>query len=191
MMNAGRQSARASLIFRTRWGWMGIAASAGRAGAGICRILLPHRSRRAVEAEIARGQAQSLTPHAPSLTPVLQEARRQLTAFLEGKCRSLDVPVDLAQGSPFQRKVWRATLRIPYGRVRSYGWVAAKVGGKRYARAVGLALGANPVPIVVPCHRVVAHDGSLGGFSCGLAAKRRLLTLEGTLALLRSSSRRA
>lgn len=175
---------------------MGIAASANRAGAGICRIVLPHRSRRTVEAEIVRRRtsgvkaagkiSQHLTSHASPLTPVLREARRQLTAFLEGTRRSLDVPVDLSQGSPFQRKVWRAAFRIPYGRVRSYKWVATKVGGKHYARAVGLALGANPVPIVVPCHRVVAHDGSLGGFSCGLPAKRRLLTLEGTLSQLKS-----
>ncbi len=76
-------------------------------------------------------------------------------------------------------------LRIPYGRVRSYHWIAAKVGGKKYARAVGNALGANPVPLIVPCHRVVAHDGSLGGFSCGLAVKRKLLDLEGTLKQLK------
>jgi O-6-methylguanine DNA methyltransferase len=77
--------------------------------------------------------------------------------------------------------VWRAIQAIPYGRVRSYKWVAVRVGGAHYARAVGLALGANPIPIIVPCHRVVAHDGSLGGFSAGLAMKRKLLLLEGTL----------
>ncbi len=106
--------------------------------------------------------------------------------FLAGKRHELDFRVDLSSGSAFQRKVWRAALRIPYGRVRSYKWVATRVGGRHYARAVGLALGANPLPIAVPCHRVVAHDGSLGGFSCGLPAKRRLLTLEGTLAQLKS-----
>jgi O-6-methylguanine DNA methyltransferase len=71
------------------------------------------------------------------------------------------------------------------GRARSYQWVADRVGGKQYARAVGRALGANPVPIVVPCHRIIAQDGSLGGFSGGLPMKRRLLRLEGTLAQLR------
>jgi methylated-DNA-[protein]-cysteine S-methyltransferase len=91
------------------------------------------------------------------------------------------MPVDMSAGTPFQRRVWRAILRIPYGRVRSYQWVAMRVGGKQYARAVGMALGANPVPIVVPCHRIISHDGSLGGFGCGLPMKRRLLKLEGTL----------
>jgi O-6-methylguanine DNA methyltransferase len=113
-----------------------------------------------------------------------------LVKFLAGKRRELDFPVDLSEGTTFQRKVWRAILRIPYGRVRSYKWVAARVGGARYARAVGLALGANPVPILVPCHRIVAHDGSLGGFSCGLRAKRRLLALEGTLPQLTRPVRR-
>ncbi|KXJ99348.1 MAG: methylated-DNA-(protein)-cysteine S-methyltransferase [Nitrospira sp. OLB3] len=99
--------------------------------------------------------------------------------------REFSLPLDLSGGTSFQRKVWTAIQRIPYGRVRSYQWVALRVGGKQYARAVGMALGANPVPVVVPCHRIIAHDGSLGGFSCGLTLKRRLLALEGTLAQLR------
>lgn len=179
----------ASAVFRTPWGWMGIAASAGRAGAGICRIVLPHRSRRAVAGTL---RASFVIRHSSleraeltGLSVLLDRARSQVLEFLAGTRRELDFPVDLSQGSPFQRRVWRTTLRIPYGRVRSYKWVAAKIGGMRYARAVGLALGANPVPLIVPCHRVVAHDGSLGGFSCGLPAKRRLLTLEGTLSQLR------
>jgi len=81
--------------------------------------------------------------------------------------------------TPFQRAVWRALRRIPYGEVRSYGWVAKAVGRPRAARAVGRACGANPWPIVVPCHRVIAADGSLGGYSAGLRWKRLLLGLEG------------
>jgi O-6-methylguanine DNA methyltransferase len=104
---------------------------------------------------------------------------------MDGARREFTFPVDWSAGTCFQRKVWKAITRIPYGRVRSYQWVAMRVGGKQYARAVGMALGANPVPIVVPCHRIVAHDGSLGGFSGGLPMKRRLLNLEGTLAQLR------
>jgi O-6-methylguanine DNA methyltransferase len=76
--------------------------------------------------------------------------------------------------------------RVPYGKIRSYQWVAARVGGSQYARAVGNAVGANPLPIVIPCHRIVAHDASLGGFSGGLSMKRKLLSLEGTLPMLRS-----
>lgn len=112
---------------------------------------------------------------------IVEEAKRQLLAYLAGARREFSVPVDWSAGTTFQRKVWKAITKIPYGRLRSYQWVAVRVGGKQYARAVGMALGANPVPIVVPCHRIVAHDGSLGGFSCGLPLKRRLLKLEGTL----------
>jgi methylated-DNA-[protein]-cysteine S-methyltransferase len=93
--------------------------------------------------------------------------------------------LDLSQGTSFQRKVWRALRRVSYGRLRSYQWVAVRVGGRQYARAVGNAVGANPMPIVIPCHRIVAQDASLGGFSGGLPTKRKLLTLEGTLAQLR------
>ena len=91
----------------------------------------------------------------------------------------MDLPLDLEDNTPFQMKVWQALRAIPYGRVRSYGWVARKIGKPRAARAVGSACGANPVPLLVPCHRVVAGDGSLGGFSGGLLNKRRLLKLEG------------
>lgn len=185
-----------TLVFKTRWGWMGIAASANGARAGVCRIVLPHVSRRAVEMELSRTVA-----HGPASlngrpthgearpqhnATVLKEARAQLVDFLQGRRRELYFPVDLSGGTAFQRRVWRTILRIPYGRVRPYKWVAVRVGGRQYARAVGLALGANPVPIMVPCHRVVAGDASLGGFSGGLRTKRRLLQLEGTLQMLKS-----
>lgn len=188
-----------SLTFKTSWGWMGIAATAKGARAGVCRIVLPRVSPRSVEATLHReslgvrhkGKRSRLTPGTrciprsngclSRLTVLLKEARAQLVGFLDGRRRELDFPVDLSGGSAFQRRVWRAILRIPYGRVRSYKWVALRVGGTRYARAVGHALGANPVPIVIPCHRIVAHDASLGGFTGGLRTKRRLLQLEGTL----------
>jgi methylated-DNA-[protein]-cysteine S-methyltransferase len=108
-----------------------------------------------------------------------------VAAYLAGKRHTLDFPIDLSAGTSFQRRVWQTALRIPYGRARSYQWIASKVGGKRYSRAVGNALGANPVPLIVPCHRVVAQDASLGGFSGGLAVKRKLLDLEGTLKQLK------
>ena len=187
-----------SMTFNTPWGWMGTAVSETGARAGVCRIVLPRVSRRAVEATLYReslgvrrkGQGSRLTSHASRLTILVEEARAQLIAFLEGKRRGLDFPVDLSGGSTFQRRVWRAILRIPYGRVRSYKWVALRVGGPRYARAVGRALGSNPVPIVIPCHRVVAQDASLGGFTGGLRTKRRLLQLDGTLPQLELGKRR-
>jgi len=150
---------------------------------GVARIVLPQASRTRAERElrVADGEPRQ----AASAQALLAQAQTQLVEFLAGKRRTLDVPPDLSVGTPFQRRVWRAAQRIPYGRVRSYQWIADRVGGSRYARAVGLALGANPVPILVPCHRVVSQDGSLGGFSCGLPAKRKLLTLEGTLKQLK------
>lgn len=182
-----------TVVFKTHWGWMGIAASGKSARAGVCRIVLPCASRRAVERELSRAMAHSPAAmdgrprpgdaRGPSNAKVLREARAQLEGFLAGTRRELDFPVDLSGGTVFQRLVWRAILRIPYGRVRSYKWVAARVGGTEYARAVGLALGANPLPILVPCHRVVTSDASLGGFSGGLGTKRRLLRLEGALPL--------
>ena len=185
-----------ALTFKTPWGWMGIAASAKGARAGVCRVVLPRASRHTVEMELSRtlahgpaslnGRPTFGAARQKNKTRVLKEARAQLVGFLEGKRRALDFPIDLSGGSVFQRRVWRAILRIPYGRVRSYKWVALRVGGTRYARAVGHALGANPVPLIIPCHRVLAHDASLGGFTGGLRTKRRLLQLEGTLALLKS-----
>ncbi|TAJ10657.1 MAG: MGMT family protein [Nitrospirae bacterium] len=159
---------------------MGVAVSP----LGVARIVLPQVSRAKAERDLLSVNSAPLREH--EALALLAQAQAQLVEFLAGKRRTLDLPPDLSLGTPFQRKVWRAALRIPYGRVRSYKWIAVRVGGGRYARAVGLALGANPVPILVPCHRVVAQDGSLGGFSCGLPAKRKLLTLEGTLKQLKS-----
>lgn len=108
----------------------------------------------------------------------LQAAADQLTAYFAGQRRQFDFPLDL-EGTPFQLAVWRCLLTIPFGETRSYGWVAAAVGRPRGARAVGRAVGQNPVAIAVPCHRVIAADGSLGGYTGGLDIKRFLLRLEG------------
>lgn len=106
---------------------------------------------------------------------------RQLQRYAAGKSVSFRVRLDLSTGTPFQQKVWRALLKIPRGETRSYLWVARHIGKPRAVRAVGAACGANPVGIIVPCHRVVASDGSLGGYTGGLKWKKRLLKLEGAL----------
>lgn len=105
----------------------------------------------------------------------------QLKAYLSGKAVRFNCRLDLSAGTAFQQKAWRAMLTIPRGETRSYAWIAKKIGKPRAARAVGAACGANPVPIIVPCHRVIASDGSLGGFGGGLPLKRRLLKLEGAV----------
>ncbi len=161
-------------IFKTDWGWVGVAAT----GQGVRAVVLPKASRRAVERDL-RGVSSNGTNGVAPLH--LKAAREAITAYLEGKARSFDVPLDLDGHPSFRMKVWEVLRTIPYGRARSYGWVARKVGKPRAARAVGAACGANPVPLLVPCHRVVAGDGSLGGFSGGLSNKKRLLKLEGVL----------
>ena len=101
----------------------------------------------------------------------------QLLEYFEGKRTAFDLPLDL-RGTPFQLEVWRALLAIPYGETRSYAEIARAVGRPAAVRAVGAANGANPIAIVVPCHRVIAADGSLGGYGGGLELKARLLAME-------------
>ena len=119
-------------------------------------------------------------------------ARRMLERYLEGREQRLEIDLDLAIGTPFQRRVWDAARRIPYGAVVSYAELASMAGGSGAQRAVGNALGANPVPIVVPCHRIIHADQSIGGFSSGLRWKRHLLTIErGQLELTWTKPRRS
>ncbi len=116
-------------------------------------------------------------PPAAGTSPLLDEARRQLAAYFAGRLRRFDLPLR-PQGSAFDHKVWAAMQRIPYGETRSYGDLARDIGSA--PRAVGNACGKNPIPIVIPCHRVLGRGG-LGGYSGngGVATKRTLLALEG------------
>ena len=98
----------------------------------------------------------------------------QLKRFASGKPTRFECTLDL-HGTPFQRAVWKAISRIPWGETRSYSWLAAEAGKPKAVRAAAAACGANPVPIIIPCHRVISANGSLGGFSGGLDLKRRLL----------------
>lgn len=108
----------------------------------------------------------------------LRPLSQQLPAFLRGELQVFDLPLDM-QGTPFQREVWQALQQIPYGQTCSYADIACAIGRLRAVRAVGGANGANPVPIVVPCHRVIGKSGMLVGYGGGLELKRRLLALEG------------
>jgi methylated-DNA-[protein]-cysteine S-methyltransferase len=111
-------------------------------------------------------------------TPLLLEAREQLVAYLSGDRKIFDLPLAM-RGTVHQRRVWEALYKIPYGHTISYSALAGMVGGGTVARAVGTACGANPFPIVIPCHRVVASAGGLTGYLGGLEWKRWLLGLEG------------
>lgn len=103
---------------------------------------------------------------------------RELDQYFAGKRREFDIPADLTGLPPFYRAILKATARVPYGQVITYAVAARRAGNERASRAAGGALSSNPIPIVVPCHRVVATDGTLGGYAGGLDAKRRLLSLE-------------
>ncbi|MCY3665925.1 MAG: methylated-DNA--[protein]-cysteine S-methyltransferase [Gemmatimonadetes bacterium] len=105
----------------------------------------------------------------------------QLDSYFDGRLRAFDLPLN-PQGTAFQRKVWAALLEIPYGETVSYLELARRIGNPNSVRAVGLANGKNPLPIVVPCHRVVGSNGALVGYAGGLPIKRALLALEGVLA---------
>jgi methylated-DNA-[protein]-cysteine S-methyltransferase len=106
------------------------------------------------------------------------EVVSQLRAYFAGELSDFDLPLAM-QGSPFERKVWSALCKIPYGKTVSYGHIASKIGQPKACRAVGLANGKNPIPIIVPCHRVIGANGSLTGYGGGLDLKRKLLRLEG------------
>ena len=115
-------------------------------------------------------------------TPLLREAAAQLAAYFEGRLRRFDLPLDWTGATPFRKQVWSALMEIPYGRTTSYSELAERLGNPLAVRAVGTANGANPIAIVVPCHRIIGKDGSLTGYAHGLAMKRGLLELEGVLA---------
>ncbi|MBU6422693.1 MAG: methylated-DNA--[protein]-cysteine S-methyltransferase [Chloroflexota bacterium] len=116
----------------------------------------------------------AIVPDARRTSPLA----RELDQYFAGRRRTFDVPADLRGLTPFQERVLRRTSRIAYGDLVTYKTIARSAGNERASRAAGAAVGSNPIPIVVPCHRVVASDGTLGGYGGGLDAKRRLLALE-------------
>ena len=109
--------------------------------------------------------------------PILLQAQRQIEEYLAGKRDTFSVPLDL-NGTPFQKDVWEQLLAIPFGETRSYGQLARVLGKPQAMRAVGAAIGRNPISIIVPCHRVIGSSGKLTGFAGGLDTKAQLLTLE-------------
>jgi methylated-DNA-[protein]-cysteine S-methyltransferase len=146
------------ILFETPFGPMGLADEVGGA---ITRLYLPH-------APVPRIAARE--------TELLSQGRTQLLEYLAGRRRAFSLPL-APQGTPFQQEVWRALLEIPYGQTRTYGDVAAQIGRRRAVRAVGQANHRNPIPILIPCHRVVGKGG-LTGYAGGLDLKRKLLELE-------------
>ena len=128
--------------------------------------------------EVIAELAGRISPRVLAVPRKLDEPRRELDQYFTGSRRQFDVPIDWRLTQGFGRRVLRATARIPYGEVSSYKQVASAAGSPRGSRAAGNALGSNPIPIVVPCHRVLHSGGGLGGYTGGLERKRMLLAVE-------------
>ncbi|MDD5127416.1 MAG: methylated-DNA--[protein]-cysteine S-methyltransferase [Dehalococcoidales bacterium] len=158
------------ITFETAAGWIGALSSAN----GLLSITLPRRS--APQALRSLGKRAHDAILAPEIFHDL--AARLQTYFSRQQVDFSDI-LDLSSATTFQQRVWKVTRLIPYGKTQTYGWIAQQLGNPAASRAVGQALGANPLPIIIPCHRVLASNGRLGGFSGGLKTKKQLLKLEG------------
>lgn len=155
-------------VIQTELGWIGL----GFSERGLRAVTLPTPTAGQAEEQLQlRGASEAASDGEAGDWPA------KLRRYARGDATSLDGPLDLAQGTAFQRDVWKALLEIPAGQTRTYGQIAGRIGRPRAARAVGQAVGANPLPLVVPCHRAIGCNG-LGGFGGGLAMKTRLLQLE-------------
>ena len=156
------------ITFDTDLGWIGILASANE----LVRTTLPQHS--AKEAQQLLGSINDATWAPHSFEDLIQRFR----IYCSGHKVTFANQLDLSRATAFQRKVWEVTRLIPYGETRSYAWVAEQIDKPRAARAVGQALGRNPLPIIIPCHRVLTSSGQLGGFGGGVEMKKHLLSLE-------------
>lgn len=147
-------------FYRTKIGKVGVVEENG----SVTEVLLPGDSA-PTGAEICE-------------TEVIREAARQLNAYFAGNLREFSLPLS-PNGSAFMKKVWKALCGVPYGKTASYKEIATAIGNSKAARAVGLANNRNPIPIIIPCHRIIGSDGKLVGYGGGLDLKKRLLEIEG------------
>ncbi|MDY6861561.1 MAG: methylated-DNA--[protein]-cysteine S-methyltransferase [Thermodesulfobacteriota bacterium] len=157
-------------IFKTNLGWCGLVGGKR----GLLEIILPMSQKTMVNKYItSKYQAAKINDE------YFIQLIEKLIRYFKGENVSLYFSLDLSGTTSFQKKVWKKTQIIPYGEVRTYGWISEEMGSGKAARAVGQALGRNPFPILIPCHRVVKGNGEMGGFSNGIDLKKRLLKLEG------------
>ena len=150
---------------------------------GLAEIAFPARSassfRTGIEDRFPGARIITAPGERPTAPPgILEEARQQITEYIDRRRRDFTLKLDLRRLTPFQSRVLEATMKIPYGSTAGYGEIARRIGSPRAARAVGGALNRNPLPLCIPCHRVIGADGSLVGFGGGLKLKRFLLDLE-------------
>ena len=144
---------------------------------GLVRVGLPNQDADELLAELA----DRVSPRVLEAPAQLDEARRELDLYFAGKLDRFDLPLDWRLSGGFRQRVLRAINRIPYGHTRNYTEMARSAGNERAVRAAGSACGSNPIPLVVPCHRVLRTSGALGGYGGGLPMKQALLELEGVL----------
>jgi methylated-DNA-[protein]-cysteine S-methyltransferase len=121
-------------------------------------------------------------------TSLMKTAQQQLEAYFAGRLKTFDIPLDVSAGTAFQQVVWQALLQIPFGKTTSYGALSRSIGSPLAVRAVGTAIGRNPISVIIPCHRVLGVDGSLTGYAGGLHRKEMLLKLEATLTSISTSA---
>jgi len=154
-----------------------------RTDRGVVQVALPtHRGTRQSEDDVLEQLARLVSPRVLESPSRLDEERRELDEYFEGKRHHFDVPVDWAlTSSGFRNRALHAIARIPYGKTKTYAEIAKQAGNARAFRAAGTACGSNPVPLIVPCHRVVQSGGGIGNYGGGPAMKRALLDLEGAL----------
>lgn len=148
-----------------------------KTGRGLVRVGLPNQDADELLADLA----DRVSPRVLEAPGELDEVRRELDLYFEGKLDRFNLPLDWRLSGGFRQRVLRAINRIPYGQTRSYTEVARRAGNERAVRAAGSACGSNPIPLVVPCHRVLRTGGALGGYGGGLPMKQGLLELEGVL----------
>jgi AraC family transcriptional regulator, regulatory protein of adaptative response / methylated-DNA-[protein]-cysteine methyltransferase len=164
-----------------RLAWMETPVGPLVAGAiGDALVMLEYPDRRMLETQLDTLRRRFGRPLAPGESPLFDRLREQLGEYFAGRRRAFELPLEYP-GTPFQRRVWDALLRIPYGETRTYAELARELGAPRAARAVGTANGANRLAILIPCHRVIAAGGGLGGYGGGLWRKLRLLETEGVV----------
>lgn len=144
---------------------------------GLVRVGLPNQDRD----ELLVDLAERVSPRVMEVPTELAEVQRELDLYFEGKLDRFELPIDWRLSGGFRQRVLKAINRIPYGQTRSYTEMARKAGNERAVRAAGTACGSNPIPLVVPCHRVLRTGGALGGYAGGLPMKQTLLELEGVL----------
>lgn len=174
-------------LFPTPLGWVGAAARRlpdPGAGWALVRMVLPEPSAEEAGGQIAlRCRGFDATPAADPLPGWARALSAELREYLAGKRRVFSLPLDLSDTDGFRRRVLELTREIPYGETRTYTWLATQAGQPRGARAAGHAMATNPLPILIPCHRVVGARGSLTGYLGGLEMKHRLLQMEGGILL--------